>query len=334
MTRYNFSRRQALQFVSLGAAASFFLRPRLLPAAEESNGVSRLKLAGTEAKILATTDLHFFSKTLLDNPRTLRELKNLVRQFSPDLLLLNGDVWYNNPHGHGKRDCAWVCKQIGALGVPWIYVRGNHDQANDFDACERMLADAPHSLYAGQGRNSNYRVDLVNDQGQVRWRILILNDAAPEMGFRQTQSEWLRSEMSRIQKEKEPEAPALLFCHVPIAAMTEIVKQGAASGIMKEKVSPEGGAANAVDALREAGIIRAAFFGHDHRNNFHGEMQGVELAYLRATGFGGYGNLHLRKGATLITLPLDRPQERFQTRTVFGDGESVELEQKPRLIER
>ncbi len=334
MSKHAFPRRRALQFLSLSAAAPFLLRPRLFLAAEESNGVSRLRLAGTEAKILATTDLHFFSKTLLDNGRTLRELKNLVRHFGPDLLLLNGDVWYNNPHGHGERDCAWVCERMGELGVPWVYVRGNHDQADDFAACEHLLAGARNSLYAGQGRNSNYRVDLVNAHGQVRWRMLIVNDAAPVLGFKQAQIEWLRNETARIRREPEPEAPALLFGHVPIAALAEPVRQEAASGIMKEKISSEGGLPQAVDALRETGIIRAAFFGHDHLNNFRGETRGIHLEYLRATGYGGYGNLRLKKGATWITLSLDRPASDIQTRTVFADGAAVELEQKPSLIER
>ena len=336
MITSGFSRRQALQWIGLGAAAPFFLRARSLWAAEavKGDGVARLKLAGSEARILATTDLHFFSKTLLDNPRTLRELRNLARRFGPDLMLLNGDVWYNNPHGRGERHCAWLCEQMATLGVPWAFARGNHDLADDFSACERRLTAAPHSLYAGEGSNSNYRVELLNAQGRVGWRIIVVNDAAPEMGFREAQVEWLKAEAARIRREPEPEAPALLFCHVPLAAFAELVRQGAARGTMKEKVSFEGGLSEALAAIGESGFIRAVFCGHDHLNNFRGELDGIHLEYLRATGFGGYGNLRLKKGATLITLPLDRPEKSFQTRTVLADGEEIELEEKPALIER
>lgn len=35
--------------------------------------------------------------------------------------------------------------------------------------------------------------------------------------------------------------------------------------------------------------VRAVFCGHDHRNDFGGYLNGVELIYGRKTGFGSYG---------------------------------------------
>lgn len=45
---------------------------------------------------------------------------------------------------------------------------------------------------------------------------------------------------------------------------------------------------NFYTVMKELGI-KAGFCGHDHNNDFGGELEGVELVYGRKTGFGCYG---------------------------------------------
>jgi len=326
------SRRQALKIFALaGAAGPGLLRGGSLPAAETAAGVATLRVTGRTLKILAVTDLHFFGRTPLHDRMTLREIRKMIAFFQPNLLVADGDTWYNNPRGKGMKRCEWTCRHLGNLGLPWALVRGNHDQADDFGACEQMLAAAPNSLFAGAGTQANYRIDLNDAEGRVRWRLIILNDSAPEMGFTEPRIEWLRSEVDRIRQDRDPEAPALLFCHIPLPAFKDLVRQGKAEGIMKEKVSSEKGSAQAFPAIRDTGLVRAVFCGHDHKNNFRGELEGVHLEYVRATGYGGYGASKVKKGGTLISLDLAETGSSFQTLTVFADGKSWTPEGKPQL---
>jgi 3',5'-cyclic AMP phosphodiesterase CpdA len=327
------SRRQALKILALaGVAGPGWPGGKSSRAAETAAGVATFRVTGRTLKILAVTDLHFFGRTPLHDRMTLHEIRKMIAIFQPGLLIADGDTWYNNPRGQGKKHCEWTCNHLGKLGIPWAFVRGNHDQADDFGACERLLSAAPNSLFAGSGTQANYRIDLADAEGKVRWRLIILNDSAPEMGFKEPQIEWLRSEVSRIRQDRDPEASALLFCHIPLPAFEDLVRQGKAEGILREKViSYEQGSAQAFPAIRDTGLVRAVFCGHDHLNNFRGEMEGVHLEYVRATGYGGYGRSKVRKGGTLISLDLAGPGSGFQTLTVFADGATWTPEGKTQL---
>ena len=64
-------------------------------------------------------------------------------------------------------------------------------------------------------------------------------------------------------------------------------------------------------ALVEAGDVMGAFCGHDHVNDYEGELFGVRLAYGRATGFAEYGREGFPRGARVIRLYEGR--RRFDT---------------------
>ena len=44
----------------------------------------------------------------------------------------------------------------------------------------------------------------------------------------------------------------------------------------------------AIQKMKENGVS-AAYFGHDHNNNFAVIADGIELAYLETSGYGSYG---------------------------------------------
>jgi len=64
-------------------------------------------------------------------------------------------------------------------------------------------------------------------------------------------------------------------------------------------------------ALVEAGDVMGAFCGHDHVNDYEGELHGVRLAYGRVTGFAEYGREGFPRGARVIRLYEGR--RRFDT---------------------
>ena len=64
-------------------------------------------------------------------------------------------------------------------------------------------------------------------------------------------------------------------------------------------------------ALVEARDVMGAFCGHDHLNDFEGELHGIRLAYGRASGFGDYGREGFPRGARIIRLFAG--ERRFET---------------------
>ncbi len=282
-------------------------------------------------KLLAVTDLHFFdSKTPEDNnQKSVAELKALVEKFKPELMLLNGDTWFEDLGGKSFQHCQWATEQIGGLGIPWIFNFGNHDATQDFNKVYETLTNAPNSLFRGSANYGDYRVEICNPGGlNPFWNLIIVNDYFPDRGFNRYQINWFNAEVARIREKYPTPAPSFIFAHIPLPQFNDLWKKGNAVGIKGEPVMFEGGTKKAFDAIKNSGMVRACFAGHDHLNNYWGNLDGIRLQYLRATGYGGYGGEKLKKGGTIIEIDLSRPEPKFETTTVFEDGSTWTPEAK------
>lgn len=291
---------------------------RMVRAAGVGPGVSEFTVREKgKLRVLAVTDLHLQKKD--KDARTLGEIKKMVEKFQPELIVMDGDNWYENPDGRGLEFCRFTAESFAQLGIPWTCVRGNHDQADDFGKCEEILGAASFSLYPGRTQDGNYRLEIKDPDQTPLWNLILVNDAAPTLGFTDERIAWLQAEAARIHEKFPTPPPAFLFAHIPLPQFGEMVKAGQAKGIKGEKVSYEQGSAQALAAIKETGMTQAMFCGHDHLNNFHGTWEGVRLEYLRATGHSGYGGARLKKGGVMITVDRGRTPA-FDTITVFPSG--------------
>jgi 3',5'-cyclic AMP phosphodiesterase CpdA len=269
-------------------------------------------------RILAVTDLHFHLNHLVDM-QTVKEVGEMVAKFEPDIVIPTGDVWHENPEGRGLEYCRYSCEQFAKMKKPWAYVWGNHDKADDYDKAHRMIRNAPYSLYRGDAADGNYRMRVAaSGGGPALWNLIILNDSRG--GMRQEQLDWLKSETAAIRAETSEPPPAFAFFHIPIRQYDDLAKSGKAKGVKYENVCHEEGTHDALAAFRDCGFLKGVFCGHDHVNNYFGEMEGVRLEYVRATGHGGYGANLVPKGGTIIDMNLETGE--FRTIVVFADGKT------------
>lgn len=65
---------------------------------------------------------------------------------------------------------------------------------------------------------------------------------------------------------------------------------------------------------KKKGDVKAAFFGHDHLNDFEGEVDGIRLLQNKSAGFHMYGD-GVRQGVRLVTVDENCP-EKFETKMV------------------
>lgn len=119
--------------------------------------VARLKVRhASRFRILQFTDLHFFSgkdpNFGLMNPATVKDMTQLVKRAKPDLLMITGDLWRDSPEPRRDEFMRFAVAQCEALGVPWAFTWGNHDQLNDFKAGHEAFTKAKHSLYRAPPR--------------------------------------------------------------------------------------------------------------------------------------------------------------------------------------
>ncbi|MFX0100486.1 MAG: metallophosphoesterase [Candidatus Hodarchaeota archaeon] len=173
----------------------------------------------------------------------------------------------------------------------------------------------------------NFHVEICSkEKKKPSWSIFILNS---RRGYHVPPNalKWMEDRI----KSQERALPTLCFYHVPNYEYRLIWEQGIAKGIKREKVCHEKDKGRIHEHFKKLGCIKACFVGHDHVNDYHGMMDGIDYVYGRKTCLGGYGsNKKVEKkkktikiGAKLIMLSLDWQEpdnaivEHF---SVFDDG--------------
>ena len=306
-----FSRREFLGAAALALGVP--LLNREVRAMESSSGVARLEISHPRRfRILQLTDLHFFSrdKTTWNafNRRTVEQMQSLVQCAKPDLLIITGDVWSEDQNGLGEKHMRYAVQRFEALGVPWAFTWGNHDQLKDFEAGHRILAEARNSLYRGADSDGNYVIDVIDLQARRVWQIVCINSRRE--GIRKEQQRWLKG-LPRI------DSPRFAFFHIPLKQYDDIWRNGAAAGIYGEEPFTEKEDGSTLPILKSLGVV-ACFCGHDHQNDYSGLADGVELVYGRVSRSGGYGADTFQKGGKLITVNCTRGS--FKWKSLTPDG--------------
>ncbi|MBN9419782.1 hypothetical protein ABS71_02655 [bacterium SCN 62-11] len=264
----------------------------------------------SKIKMLQFTDMHFYQwpwRRDLDR-RTREDMLRLVDLHAPDLLLITGDLWNNNPMHAGHHLMQDCLSFIESLGRPWLFTWGNHDRLDDYVAGHRTLTSARNSLYRG-GKNSGcYQVHLQNRRQETLWNLICINTSGA--GLAHPQQKWLAT--------VPPEGPpAFAVFHIPLKQQSQIWVEGQGQGVKFEKVGfgvEDGNTVRQLQSLK----VRACISGHDHVNDYSVPWQDVELIYGRATGYAGYGNDLVPKGGKLYVLNAENGQ--YAWSSVLADG--------------
>ena len=272
----------------------------------------------SQIRILQVTDIHFFCQVLKPktDKQTVEDLKRYVDQQKPDLVMVTGDLWHNNPNGKGADFMAFAIEQLESLGVPWLFTWGNHDRLDDYTKGHAALTQAKNSHYRGGPNSGCYTVSLTGKDGEPLWDIICLNST--DLGLQPQQQAWLKAEQAR--RAETPGAKHLFGAfHIPLKQYDDIWTGHEASGVKFENVCFEEEDGSSLASIKSLGV-NACFVGHDHVNDYSGLVDGLDLVYGRATGHGGYGEDKVPKGAKLITANAETGQ--YQWVTVYPDGKT------------
>ncbi len=259
-------------------------------------------------KILNLTDMHFSDtgERFVFAEEAMRTMETLIRRTNPDLITVTGDIVCGDSTYHAIRRFTDFMERFD---IPWAPVFGNHDgEAN----CDRSyLADvmlrAPHCLFKkgdpemGVG---NYVINITEGERVVLTMFMMDSRDGLVNAKQQT---WLSSICAQLKEEYGDNAPpAAVFLHIPTAEYeyaynaafdpeTGKYRDGyAAFGEKHEDVccarvdgvpQEEG----FFRTLKETGLVRHIFCGHEHMNNFSILWDGIRLTYSMKVGKGsGY----------------------------------------------
>lgn len=273
-------------------------------------------------KIVQFTDTHW--KSL--EPDRCRQIQKTISSVldleKPDLVVLTGDIVTNGPSR--KEGWKMLTEPIVRRNIPWAAVLGNHDdEETELSRTQivEYLTTLPYSFVEegpeSLGGTGDYTVDIVGRASAGPAVVLYFldshayptieavdqcEDVPSKYGWLSfDQIQWYRQTSRNIRAANHGESvPALAFFHIPLPEYAD-------RRVLKTSIGTKGetvccGALNSgmFTAIVEEGDIMGVFVGHDHDNDYAGELLGFCLAYGRCSGAGTYGELS--PGARIIEL--------------------------------
>lgn len=291
----------------------------------------KFKADGT-FKILQLTDIHG-GPNLEKNTSTL--IKIALDSEKPDFVIITGDII--DGKCKSKRDIkntiATIASIIEKRGCPWSVTFGNHDDEHGLMSREELL-----EIYMSYSKNltqpgpkdiagvGNYNL-LINDSTNTKpisnlYMMDSGNLAPTEVGgynwIRFSQVQWYRRISTELQEKYKGIIPSLMFTHIALPEFKQSWDTGKVSGIRNENECCPKLNSGLFSSLIEMKDVLGVFVGHDHTNDYIGDLYGIKLGYCRATGHNTYGLEGFAKGARVFLLK-EADTSKFDTWVVTED---------------
>ncbi len=267
------------------------------------------------------TDLHLSDGGEPDR-KTVALVAEILDAERPDLAVLTGDII----GGSGKdcEDSAWswtlAVGPMESRGIPWAAAFGNHDEEGSLTRAGLMQAHQsfPYGLsrpgpseLPGEG---NYVLEVLASRDPFPAARLFLVDSLSYGPENVSQYAWVSHDQVqwfRQQAAQAPHLPGLAFMHIPLPEYDEVWRTRPCRGEKAEAVCCPKLNSGLFTAMLESKAVQGVFSGHDHINDYDGELHGIRLVYGRAGGFNSYGKDNFPRGARLIRLK--EGQKGFET---------------------
>ncbi len=288
-------------------------------------------------RILQLTDTHFGAPTVFERVKDEKSkslIRALVEEHKPDLIFHTGD-FINNDKVKPEFN---AIDFMNELDVPWSVVFGNHDHPTG-ELGQKSLDQYVDTLgramvgFSKQGDTRDYcfRIDLrMEGEKHPFSTLMAFNTGGPKTGMKvnSTESQWFLSQLE-ADRSAGNHAPILVMQHIPMIEYRDVYDKNLAIGRRGETVCFEQDKGEIFAEYAKSKRVRAVFCGHDHVNDYVGDLQGVKLVYGRCSGYSGYGDWE--RGARLIDIEAETG--RGSTRVVLGKAANEKAEWSKTLKE-
>lgn len=288
--------------------------------------------------IVQIADLHYAGATPEDE-QTLAVMASLLQAEQPDLVVFTGDAVKGNSCDHQLERLYEVLRVPERLGLPYAFVFGNHDSEHDcctreemMEAIERRglcLAEAGPADVTGVG---NYVLTIAGAGGGTGPKAALYffdtGCSAPKSIIKsyawleRDQIDWYirQAEVFKEANGGTP-LPALAFFHIPLPEYNDVWDMHKSYGVKNETVGCPRLNTGMFAAMKQMGDIMGTFVGHDHTNDYCGDLYGIWLCYGRAGGYNTVGEEPFERGTRVIRLT--EGERGFETWQRLADGTVV-----------
>ena len=292
-------------------------------------------------RILQLTDLHlgFGCLSRKKDRLALDEVRRIIEQTRPDLIVLTGDsIFPYLPKAgtlNNRRQARQLMAFLDGFEIPYTLVFGNHDceigSACGKEELAELYKEGRYCIFT-EGRKDltgvgNFILELVDSAGRVLLPLVLLDSNMYGEGgwfysgfdrIHDDQVSWCMDRLAAL-KQADPDIKAMAFFHMPPREFKEAyekMKLGDRSvlyrhGSIAEKDEYFGISVfegTFFERARENGVIKWMFCGHDHLNTLSLVYQGIQLTYgmsIDYLGYKGIAKKYTQRGGTLITRKPD-----------------------------
>ncbi|KAM7269371.1 hypothetical protein ACFE04_024868 [Oxalis oulophora] len=263
-----------------------------------------------------------------------------VAYFNLLLFLATGDNIFGSSAADAAESLLKAFRPVIESGIPWAVVLGNHDQESSMDRQELMsfisTIDYSISQINPTAKDSsiitnidgfgNYNLRVYGAPGSHLANISILNLYFLDSGDREvvngkrtygwikeSQLKWLhdvsegQNTYSTCTKDSLPSTkpPAMAFFHIPIPEIWQLYNHKII-GQFQEAIACSSVNSGVLQSFVSMGDVKAVFMGHDHKNDFCGNLNGIWFCYGGGFGYHAYGKTGWSRRARVISVNLQK----------------------------
>lgn len=117
----------------------------------------------------------------------------------------------------------------------------------------------------------------------------------------------LQTEYTSGPEGQKGPAPGLVYFHIPLPEFGSFDASNF-TGVRQEGISSASVNSGFFTTMVEAGDVKAVFTGHDHVNDFCGELSDIHLCYAGGFGYHAYGKAGWSRRARVVLASLEKTE--------------------------
>ncbi|CAH8280642.1 unnamed protein product [Arabidopsis lyrata] len=266
-------------------------------------------------------------------------MSRVIAAEKPDLIVFTGDNIFGFDVKDAVKSLNAAFAPAIASKIPWVAILGNHDQESTFTRQQVMnhIVKLPNTLsqvnppeaahYIDGFGNYNLQIHGAADSKLQNKSVLNLYfldsgdySSVPYMeGYdwiKTSQQFWFDRTSKRLQREykakpnpQEGIAPGLAYFHIPLPEFWSFDSKNATKGVRQEGTSAASTNSGFFTTLVARGDVKSVFVGHDHVNDFCGELKGLNLCYGGGFGYHAYGKAGWARRARVVVVDLNKKRK-------------------------
>ncbi|KAL8524303.1 hypothetical protein ACS0TY_014034 [Phlomoides rotata] len=264
-------------------------------------------------------------------------IRRLILAEKPDFIVFTGD----NIYGFDATDAAASMNAAFAAAIssniPWAAVLGNHDQESTLsrEGVMKHIVGMKNTLSLFNPSEAhvidgygNYNLEVHGVDGSSLANKSLLNlyfldsgdystvpsipgygwiKPSQQLWFQHTSFKLQRSYTNKPEPQKGP-APGLAYFHIPLPEYASFDSSNS-TGVRQEGISSATVNSGFFTTMVGAGDVKAVFTGHDHLNDFCGELTGIHLCYAGGFGYHAYGKAGWSRRARVVVAALEKMEK-------------------------